>query len=358
MALWKVDGNKAKPVDATSFKDQDILETKVEDWVASNPEILGEPLLVIGRQVVIHELNDRIDLLALDRQGNVVVIEVKREDISAPVDIQGLRYASYVAGWKTADLERVATNYLGEDADEFSLLAQFSSFADWEGADVDVPINDDQRVIIVGQRVKNRLGSVALWLREKGVDIKLVELRPFLDGTELYLEPMIIIPPPSTDKWEKVGSRVRDEAKPWLADGEAWHRKRGGEDSFQRLQKLASMMLDKGITTKISYSQKYYVSVYSGRRSWMKMRNHVSVLMLFIPIGGAEVDLGALASELDLVVFDVDSEMSEKLATPSSIALYERRGGRELTLRLKPDYDIESAALMKFLKTYSKKKRR
>lgn len=97
----------------------------------------GEPLLVVGRQVVIHEINDRIDLLALDRQGNVVVIEIKREDITAPVDIQGLRYASYVSGWKADDLQRVAAEFIGEDEEDFT---QFAEFAESEGADEETPL--------------------------------------------------------------------------------------------------------------------------------------------------------------------------------------------------------------------------
>ncbi len=88
MPLWKVDGSKTVPVEETSFKDEKILESKLEDWLALHPEMLGEPLLVIGQQVTIADLYDRIDQLALDRQGNVVVIEIKREDLTAPVDIQ------------------------------------------------------------------------------------------------------------------------------------------------------------------------------------------------------------------------------------------------------------------------------
>ena len=40
--------------------------------------MLGEPLLIIGRQVALDGGKDRIDLLALDQDGSFVVIELKR----------------------------------------------------------------------------------------------------------------------------------------------------------------------------------------------------------------------------------------------------------------------------------------
>ena len=56
-----------------------IYEKDVEDWVERRPEILGEELLVIGRQVSLDEGRDIIDLLAIDKPGNLVVVELKRD---------------------------------------------------------------------------------------------------------------------------------------------------------------------------------------------------------------------------------------------------------------------------------------
>ncbi len=257
MALWKVLGGKARAVEETTFKEQQILESGIEDWVESSPGLLGEPLLIIGRQVVIHDLNDRIDLLALDPEGNVVVVEVKREDITAPVDIQAARYASYVSNWKPLDLERVWAEYANDGDPERTLEASFAEFVESVGADEDTTLNRNQRLLIVGQRVRNRLGSVALWLREQGVDIKLVELHPFLDGEELYIEPLVIIPPPSTEKWERVGQRDDTDSKPWLTDGKGWHSQRGGAEALERTQALTGALELAGVVHSVSYNQKH-----------------------------------------------------------------------------------------------------
>ena len=348
MPLWKVSGDKATPVIETSFKKQKILESRVEEWVAANPDLLGEPLLVIGRQVVIHEINDRIDLLALDRQGKVVVIEIKREDITAPVDIQGLRYASYVSGWKKDDLQRVAAEYIGEDDDDFELEAKFAEFAESEGTDEETPLNEDQRIVIVGQRVKNRLGSVALWLREKGVDIKLIELHPFLDGDEMYIEPIVIIPPPSTEKWERVGGRPKDDQKPWLTDGPAWHRKRAGDLSFERTEALIARLRKAKLANTVSYAQKHYVAVRERGNIWLYVRPRPNMIRLETRQATPDLDLEDLAQRLDLVLLEAGMELKDKFALPSSITTYERKGRRWLILRLKHDYKLDSEELLDF----------
>jgi hypothetical protein len=53
MPLWKITNAGPKAVAATRFKEESLLEEHLEDWIAADPTILGEPLLVIGRQVLI-----------------------------------------------------------------------------------------------------------------------------------------------------------------------------------------------------------------------------------------------------------------------------------------------------------------
>ena len=349
MALWKVSGKQAQPVTETTFADERISEERLEDWVHANPEILGEPLLVIGRQVAIEELHDRIDLLALDPEGRVVVIELKRADMKAPVDIQGLRYASYVSGWTPDQLQEVAAGTLGESGEDFSLDVAFARFAESHGVE-DVPeLNTDQRVIIVGQRVRDRLGSVALWLREKGVDIKLIEIRPFRDGEALYLEPHVIIPPPSTEKWERVGSRVKDTAKPWLSEGEAFHRGRYGNAAVDRARSLANRMIAAGLAEEVSFAQKHYVAVLQGGSMVLRMEPRATRLYLTMRLRRGHLDLEEAARRLGLQVYDSELGLGDKLAIPSSITINERHGRKRVLLRLLHDYDIEGEAVLAFI---------
>ena len=59
--------------------------------------------MVFGRQVIIPDTKDRLDLLAVDPRGSITVIELKRGQLKDPVDVQSLRYASYVSKWRFQD---------------------------------------------------------------------------------------------------------------------------------------------------------------------------------------------------------------------------------------------------------------
>lgn len=94
MGLWKITNQGPKQVPETKFKQEELLEENLEDWICSDGSILGEPLFIIGRQVMIPDMKDRLDVLAIDPQGNAVIIELKRGKLKDPVDMQALRYAS------------------------------------------------------------------------------------------------------------------------------------------------------------------------------------------------------------------------------------------------------------------------
>lgn len=195
MALWKIGGDKPQKVKQTQFKQEKLLEEHLEDWIQAEPTMLGEPLLIIGRQVMIPDTKDRLDLLAVDPQGQAVIIELKRGKLKDPVDIQALRYASYISKWKFEHFENVARGFLGKAGDpDFNFNETFETFCQESGSDEVPDLNEDQRVIIVGSSVRDKLGSVALWLRDHNVDIKLIEVTAYKEGEDLFIEPNVIVP--------------------------------------------------------------------------------------------------------------------------------------------------------------------
>jgi len=66
-----------KTFSALGFKERENLQ----EWLAGNPEALGEELLIIQKEFDgFSDTNERLDLLALDKQGNLVIIENKLDD--------------------------------------------------------------------------------------------------------------------------------------------------------------------------------------------------------------------------------------------------------------------------------------
>ena len=126
MGLWKVTDAGPTRVGETRMKDERLLEEHLEDWIVSDPSLLGEPLLVIGRQIIVQDTRERLDVLCLDPNGNAVVVELKRGELRDPVDMQALRYASYVSKWRFSDFETHARNHHGSGDDpEFNFNGMF-----------------------------------------------------------------------------------------------------------------------------------------------------------------------------------------------------------------------------------------
>jgi len=68
----------------------------LQEWIAKCPECLGEELLILAKEFDgFDQTRERLDLLALDKQGGLVLIENKLDDSGRDVVWQALKYASY-----------------------------------------------------------------------------------------------------------------------------------------------------------------------------------------------------------------------------------------------------------------------
>ena len=77
----------------------------IQEWIAKNPGILGDELLIIGKEFSdFDRTNERLDLLAVDVDGRLVVIELKRDDSGSDVHWQAIKYASYLHRVDTEDI--------------------------------------------------------------------------------------------------------------------------------------------------------------------------------------------------------------------------------------------------------------
>ena len=79
------------------FADLDIREhDHLQEWLVQMPDSLGEDLLIIQKEFDdFADTRERLDLLALDKEGRLVVIENKLDDSGRDVVWQALKYAAY-----------------------------------------------------------------------------------------------------------------------------------------------------------------------------------------------------------------------------------------------------------------------
>jgi hypothetical protein len=343
MPIWKITPKGPTKVAEGHLK----LEEHLEDWIANDPSLLGEPLLIVGRQVLIPDVKDRLDLLALDPRGNAVIIELKRGKLRDPVDMQALRYASYVSKWSYEDFERVASGYLGKGDPDFNFNAAFENFCNEAGVDEVPDLNRDQRLLVVGSEVEDRLGSVGLWLRDHGVDIKMMTIEVYSEGGMLFVRPQTIIPLPLPGE-----PRIGRTAEPWRVDGRAWHlEKRCSPKTSGMLLKLHNLIEDHFEGVKPKWAQKEYVAYEVGSHCWLYVNTAPTVLLLTLRVKADAFKEAELARRLGVEEFHKAQSRAEKLGLSNSVSVENLNASTDrVMLRIKEDFDLGSKEFLRFLK--------
>lgn len=352
MALWKITEKGPEELSQTKLKQEKMLEEDLEVWIEKKPLILGEPLLVIGRQVMIPEMRDRLDLLAVDPQGNAVVIELKRGKLKEPVDMQALRYASYISKWSFEDFENQARNYFGKVGDtNFNFNETFETFCAEAGVDEPPDLNADQRIIIVGSEVKEKLGSVALWLREHSIDIKIIEVEVFKEGENLIMLPQVIIPLP-VGRFATMGKPAGGGTKPWVVNGREWHlEKRCSPQTRKMFEALDDIIRDNFEVDGPRWDQKFYVAYRLNNYNWIAVETRPNSLVLLILVAPGKFKKSEIARTLQIEEFDEEGTIADKMGLPSSVNVGKRTESTErIILRLKEDFDVSNEAFIEFLR--------
>jgi hypothetical protein len=189
--------NELEEMQETTFVENQLKERQhIEEWIRKNPEILGEELLIIGHEYDKFEVNERLDLLALDKGGNLVIIEVKRDITGGHVDFQALKYASYCSRLNPKDVLEIYEEYIKNHALNLNAVDELVSFLEVEDEEAlnDI-INQNQRIIVTANEIDKRIPSVCTWLYENNIDIKCVSIKPYKLANQLIIDTNQIIPP-------------------------------------------------------------------------------------------------------------------------------------------------------------------
>lgn len=185
MYKFKRDSNKLTELTESTFSDLELEETKhLEQWLIETPEILEEEIKIITNQFVLPS-NIRLDVLAIDRRGNLVIIEVKKDSSTKHMDWQTIKYASYCSFLQPTKIIELLSEYEEISIEEAkSSLVSYLEVSDAEESDSLISlINKDQRLILVAKDFEDDVLSSCSWLINKNLNIKCITLKPFTDVT-------------------------------------------------------------------------------------------------------------------------------------------------------------------------------
>lgn len=180
-----------------SFKEVGLKERKdLQEWIANNPFMLGEELLIIQKEFDgFNNTNERLDLLAIDKLGNLVVIENKLDDSGKDVVWQSMKYAGYCSSLKKEDIKSIYQQYLTKNDKTLNaedIITSFLNKADFS----EVQLNQDltQRIILVARDFRKEVTNTVIWARKYGMKIQCIKITPYLLDNKLIVDTDQIIP--------------------------------------------------------------------------------------------------------------------------------------------------------------------
>jgi len=190
--------NAAQGLDAverTSLTLERIRERQdLQRMLRQRIDILGDDLLVVAEEYGLFDTSRRrIDLLALDTNGTLVVIELKRTDDGGHMELQALRYAAMVSTMTWEHLVEAYAHYNRVDTAE-----AHQAIRDWApDAAAAGELPDQVRIILVSEDFSTEVTSTALWLNATyATDISCYRLTPYKLHDDVLLDVQQIIPLP------------------------------------------------------------------------------------------------------------------------------------------------------------------
>ena len=171
MPIFRLEGDDISKTKLVIAQETDLeLESHLEDWLENSPWTLAqEPILWIGRQTSAGDEEGTIfpDLLGVDAEGNLVIVELKKNRAPREVVAQLLEYAVWANELSEQQIHEIAETYFGT-RDEFrgkTFQDTFRKMFEVLENDELPSLNQGLRLFIVAEEIPTRIARVCRFLR-------------------------------------------------------------------------------------------------------------------------------------------------------------------------------------------------
>lgn len=198
MFIIDKDKNRISKIKSCTFSELEFQERKhLQEWIENTPKAFGEDdeLLFIQKEFNgFEDTQERLDLLAIDKQGNLVIIENKLDDSGKDVTWQVLKYASYCSSLSKEQIRKIYQTNLEKKGLSENAESNISNFLGAEDFG-EIQLNKTQRIILVSGNYRKEVTSTVLWLLQiYNLKIQCFKATPFSFGDQILLNIEQIIP--------------------------------------------------------------------------------------------------------------------------------------------------------------------
>lgn len=253
--IWELKEKELKEIPRVRLD----LEERLEDWIEKDVSIVSEDLLLIGRQVQT-DFGGSIDLLCLDEQGDIVILELKRDKTPREIVAQLLDYASWVKELSNERITEIANNYLKEKTLEQAFKEKF-------GSNLPEILNENHRMLIVASELDPSSNRIIEYLSDTyGVEINAVTFQYFQGEGKEYLARVFLIEPAEAEYRTK--TKAPSKRKPPLTyeELEKIAQEHNVAELYQKAIEGLSRYFDQRVTTRSSVA---FIGIDKKKRSRM-----------------------------------------------------------------------------------------
>jgi hypothetical protein len=183
--LWRITGDDELIETPRGSLDR---EARLQKWLERDISILDPKLLAIGR-LVTTDFGGEIDILCMDAEGDLVIVELKRDKTPREVTAQAIDYASWVVSLSNERVTSIADEYLASDLE--------TEFRRKFGSDLPETLNGDHRIVIVASELDESSERIIKYLSDQhGLNINAARFHYFRlpDNSEVLARVFLIEP--------------------------------------------------------------------------------------------------------------------------------------------------------------------
>ncbi len=316
MTIFELSNTAIRRAAPASFAELGITErVDLQRLLRSQVDAIAPDTFVVAEEFSQWEDSARrIDLLAIDRAANLVVIELKRTADGGHMELQALRYAAMISTMTFAQVVEAHRKFRADNSLEGDATEAILAFLGWAEADDD-QFAQDVRIVLAAEGFSREITTAVMWLNDHSLDIRCVRMKPHRLGDQVLLDVQQVIPLPEAAEYQ-VRIREKSEVARGARSGNRWD-----EPSF-----MAALETRKGSVARATAEAiLHWAEDVFGRTSWGTGVNDGSFtataatgrdscsLFVIYTYGRLEIEFQSLAARMPFADPALREELRERL---------------------------------------------
>jgi hypothetical protein len=316
MFVLDKENNRIVSIKSKTFSDLGIREREnLQVWLENNPQAFGEELLFIQKEFDgFDDTRERLDLLAIDKQGNIVVIENKLDDSGRDATWQVLKYASYCSSLSKQQIKIIYQSYLNKIGSNEDSERNISDFLETEDFG-EIQLNRSQRIILVARNYRKEVTSTVLWLLTKyNLKIQCFKAIPYFFEGNVFLNIEQIIPVKEIEEYTiKMAEKAQEE--------------QSNQDELKGRHKFRTEFW-KELLSKFNSKSQLFSNISPSKDYWISAGSGLSGVGFNFVIGKSyartEVYISKISAEENKFIFDKLYQQKEIIEEKTGALIWER----------------------------------